>query len=349
MTTDRPYRRASPVEQALDELRSRRGSRQFDPRVVDAFLAAYPFSVPRPRAGGAAGAALGRLRRAGGARRAQLIGASGAVASGPTVAAHDSLVGRLVRRDELLAAEAALHGAAAIGRVDLAHVTHGFDHLVDGVDDEPGAAVLQHLGHRAVAEGHHRGPRGERLDHDEAERLGPLDGEQRAARLGVEARLGLVIHFAAEVDALREVRLDLRGEVGLLRRLVDLARQNEARLQPPRHFDGRVGALVGDHAADEQEVILLVGAERQVLHVDGVGDGRDEAQVGEAAALVVRDGDERQVVAQGGQQALRGGVGGAVQGGHHGRAQDAPAPGRPWRRPGKPSWSWITSNSPARL
>jgi HD-GYP domain-containing protein (c-di-GMP phosphodiesterase class II)/sensor domain CHASE-containing protein len=42
MTTDRPYRRALPVDVALEELAKHAGS-QFDPRVVDVFLASYPF------------------------------------------------------------------------------------------------------------------------------------------------------------------------------------------------------------------------------------------------------------------------------------------------------------------
>jgi HD-GYP domain-containing protein (c-di-GMP phosphodiesterase class II) len=41
MTSDRPYRRALPDDVALDELRRNTGS-QFDPRVVDAFLDAWP-------------------------------------------------------------------------------------------------------------------------------------------------------------------------------------------------------------------------------------------------------------------------------------------------------------------
>ncbi len=43
MTSDRPYRRALPVETALHELQANSGT-QFDPRVVDVFLAAYPFN-----------------------------------------------------------------------------------------------------------------------------------------------------------------------------------------------------------------------------------------------------------------------------------------------------------------
>ena len=42
MTTDRPYRAALPVDEALNELARHTGS-QFDPRVVDVFLACYPF------------------------------------------------------------------------------------------------------------------------------------------------------------------------------------------------------------------------------------------------------------------------------------------------------------------
>jgi HD-GYP domain-containing protein (c-di-GMP phosphodiesterase class II) len=44
MTTDRPYRRALPIDTALTELSANAGA-QFDPRVVDVFLASYPFKV----------------------------------------------------------------------------------------------------------------------------------------------------------------------------------------------------------------------------------------------------------------------------------------------------------------
>ena len=44
MTTDRPYRAALPTDSALHEL-SRHAGTQFDPRVVDVFLAGYPFET----------------------------------------------------------------------------------------------------------------------------------------------------------------------------------------------------------------------------------------------------------------------------------------------------------------
>ena len=41
MTSDRPYRKAMPEEEALEELRRNAGA-QFDPEIVDAFLAVWP-------------------------------------------------------------------------------------------------------------------------------------------------------------------------------------------------------------------------------------------------------------------------------------------------------------------
>jgi len=47
MTSDRPYRRALPVNEALDELLAQAG-RQFDPRVVDAFVRVLPTLTVAP-------------------------------------------------------------------------------------------------------------------------------------------------------------------------------------------------------------------------------------------------------------------------------------------------------------
>ena len=277
MTTDRPYRGALPDGDRAQRARRYAGT-QFDPRVVDVFLAAYPFASRETE------------------RHSIRLGSFAGVLRAAT--REQPRVGGLVRGHERLAPEPLLHRAAALGRVDLVDARERLHHLVGGLDDEPRAAVLDHLGHRPLAHGDHGRAAGERLDHHEAERLRPLDGEQRAAGALVELDLGLVVDLAAEVDVVGEVRLDLRGEELALRALVDLAGHDEALVEAAGHLDGRVRALVGGHAADEQQVVVLLGAERHVLHVDGVGDRADELQVGEPLALVLADGDEPEVGAQ---------------------------------------------------
>ena len=49
MTTDRPYRKALPVETAVAELRAQAG-RQFDPTVVDALIIVVLESAPAAQA-----------------------------------------------------------------------------------------------------------------------------------------------------------------------------------------------------------------------------------------------------------------------------------------------------------
>ncbi len=183
--------------------------------------------------------------------------------------------------------------------------------------------MLDDLGHGAVTHGDDRRAAGQRLDHHQTERLRPLDGEQRAAGALVELDLGLVVDLAAKVDVVGEERLHLLGVVLTLGPFVHLAGHDQALVETPRHLDGGVGALVGDHAADEQEVVVLLRAERHVLHVDGVGDGAHEAQVRESLALVLGDGDEGEVVTQRAQDLLRHGVGGAVKRGHDRSADEA--------------------------
>ena len=64
MTTDRVYRPAQPVEQAVETLRTER-ERQFDPAAVDAFLASLEQALEiRERFAAAAGALSGGGRAA---------------------------------------------------------------------------------------------------------------------------------------------------------------------------------------------------------------------------------------------------------------------------------------------
>ena len=72
---------------------------------------------------------------------------------------------------------------------------------LQAVDHVPGDAVVDHLGHRAVPEGQHGRAAGHRLDHGEAERLRPVDGEEKRARFAEELDLAAVVDLADELDA----------------------------------------------------------------------------------------------------------------------------------------------------
>ena len=188
---------------------------------------------------------------------------------------------------------------------------------------KPRAAVLDDLRHAALAVGHDRRAAGERLDHHQSERLRPLDGEEGGPGAPVELALGLVVDLAAEVDVAGEVRFDLAREELALGPLVHLTGHDERRAQLLRHADRGVRPLVGRHAADEEEVVVFLCGEGLMLDVDGVRDGAHEVQLREAAALVVGDGDEGEVVAQTAEEALHLLVRRAVERGHHGRAGEA--------------------------
>ena len=84
--------------------------------------------------------------------------------------------------------------------------------------------MLDHLGDRAVTRGDHRRPARHRLDHHQAERLLPLDREERRPRVLEQLDLLPVVDLAEELDPVRrtEVRLDELGEVLDLLRLAAL-------------------------------------------------------------------------------------------------------------------------------
>jgi hypothetical protein len=63
------------------------------------------------------------------------------------------------------------------------------DGFVDGLDDIARHAVVDDFRHRAAAEGQHRRSAGHRLDHDDAERLRPIDRKQQGRRFAEEAGL----------------------------------------------------------------------------------------------------------------------------------------------------------------
>ncbi len=131
-----------------------------------------------------------------------------------------AVVGRLVPGTQLIHAEIIFDAAPARVRVQLAGAGDGRGQFVGVIADEAGDTVLDHFLDRAAAQRHHRGAAGHGLDHHDAERLFPADGEQQAAGAREQFPFGDRVGFPEDVVGIGEQGLDLLGEERLLRRLV---------------------------------------------------------------------------------------------------------------------------------
>ena len=88
---------------------------------------------------------------------------------------------------------------------------------------EAGDVVFDDFRHGTSTEGQHRCAAGERLDHDQSERLRPFNGKQQPKRLAQELLLPPIVNFSNELyQWIAQHRLNLFEIVGVHR--VDLGR-----------------------------------------------------------------------------------------------------------------------------
>ena len=78
--------------------------------------------------------------------------------------------------------KSALHSLSAGPPGQLADLVGNVGQVLLGVPHEAGDAVLDHLGHRSPTQGQDGRAAGHRLRHRQAERLGPVNGEEQRAR-----------------------------------------------------------------------------------------------------------------------------------------------------------------------
>jgi hypothetical protein len=151
-------------------------------------------------------------------------------------------------------------------------------------------------GHRSASQGHDGCTGGHRLDHDEAEGLGPVDREEESRSICEECGFLRLGDLADEVDL---VFLEERAD-SLLPVLqvvgIDLGRNLERQSGPSRDLDCPVGPLLGGDASDESEVSAVVlgcveiGAEVKPV----VGRAEPvQREIRNRGALEVGDRDER--------------------------------------------------------
>src|SRR6185312_7740292 len=109
-------------------------------------------------------------------------------------------------------------------------------------------------GHRAAAPGDDRRPLTHRLDHHEAERFGPVDGEQKRRGVAEKLSLFMVANLTDELDQrMIELRANHVLEIFLVGR-IDL--RGDLQWEPDlfRNFDRPIWALLGRDAAEECEI-----------------------------------------------------------------------------------------------
>ena len=167
------------------------------------------------------------------------------------------------------------------------------------VDDAPGHAFVDHLGHRAAAPRDHRRAAGHRLDHHEAERLGPVDREQqrRARCRGTRASRASPISPTNSTSAARRSsgsiarskyalsgRVDLRGDLQRHARRGARSRSRGRRASPARCGRGRRDSRRAASALNGHSV-----CRHAVVH------GAEPVRVAQRLALVVGDRHQREL------------------------------------------------------
>src|SRR6266498_1500110 len=234
--------------------------------------------------GSGAGSAHEVLRCCGGARR-----------DPPAVVARragDAPVDRLVAVDHVGDVEVFGHPLAAELGLQLVDLDDRPGQLLDLVADEAGHPVLDHLRHRAAAQGDHGRAAGHRLDHHDPERLVPLDREDQAAGACQQILLLLGVGLAEPFGVGAQQGAHALFEVALLGGLVALGGDHDRVAGLARRLDRQVRGLLRADPPEEQAEVLLLLLERVLVHRDGVVDAALPGQVGSLGALPVGDGHQ---------------------------------------------------------
>src|SRR5206468_11443349 len=122
--------------------------------------------------------------------------------------------------------------------------------------------VEDYLGDGATAARDHRRAAGERLDHDEAERLGPVDGKHEGESLPQEIRLGVLADLSDEFDeGVVEERLDIPVKVDLIDG-IHLGGHLELDADSLGKSDGEIWPLLRRYPPEKGQVTSASGRER---------------------------------------------------------------------------------------
>ena len=126
--------------------------------------------------------------------------------------------------------------------------------LIRGINDGARDALVDDFRNGTLAESKDGCAARHCLDHHQAERLRPIDREQKCMRLAQEFGLAALIDLADELDPrIAQQRYDLFVEIGLVD-LVDFVIDLKRNAERPCDPNGAVGPLLGRDAAEKRDV-----------------------------------------------------------------------------------------------
>lgn len=206
-----------------------------------------------------------------------------------------------------------------MGPVDGIYGAGGGNRLIEVCDDETAHPVLDDFRHGTLAVGDDRRAAGHGLDHDQTERLRPIDGEEKGSGIAEKIVLVHFVYFADKIDQrLLQERLDPRVEI-LFIDWIYLRRDLEFHAEGQGNGDGLLHPLLRRDPAKEGEIAARLRMEGQQLLGDAVVDRGLPVGVRQWPPLRVGDGNDRHVGKFGVEELQVVDVLSAVQGGELGR------------------------------
>ena len=126
--------------------------------------------------------------------------------------------------------------------------------LIHRINDDARDALVDDFRNGTMAESKDGRAARHCLDHHQAERLRPIDREQKRLRLAEEFGLAVLIDLADELDPrIAQQRCDLFAEIGFID-LVNFGGDLQGNAERPRYTDCAVRPLLGRDSAEKRDI-----------------------------------------------------------------------------------------------
>src|SRR5258708_666335 len=176
--------------------------------------------------------------------------------------------------------------------VEFTEPPDGLDGFSFPIRDKAGYTVIDHFRYRARPERDNRRATRHGFDHDQTERLRPVDRKQQSGGIGEKLLLGLIVNFANQPDL---VAVDLRFKPFLeVTPLATWYFRGDAK----RHSDGTRNAdcsfraLLGGEPAEKGKIRPAFEAGAEQIGRQTVINGTKPVRIAKRSALIIRNGNE---------------------------------------------------------